>query len=698
MRGEELRVEVQLDDGKRFGRALMREEGQLKQHAWCSWMQSAKSKECSAEIMRLFGREDREALHALFIRALMDATANERAIEFEKMLAEGRRSADEIARDVARFVLVRLSKVPETNVPAAFDVLLDMVAEAERAVLEGDAGAMLTAKIRELGVPGAIVWANERKRAADVDASHKVEARKELEARVRALPSARPDEIKALEELRDRLARELGAARERIMESARRRDVDRRARGELGQAELLHAAADKERRAWLGMRDRAAERKELQERLVAIEAELDNGQAPPPPDRAKVREIIDRAEAIDNEAAAIVDEQVPMLSEHEAELGRRRAVLEEVRNSPWTRLLKMHDEISSLVRPKTKAIAAALEKLLNEMRDTLRTYAKGGLDAVPALEENILHAERAVDAVRQEVATALEGNAAAKKRREDLKAKARVLYQEAAAEEDRREKVHRAADLEFAQRRRALAQERSSKRFLLGEIERADGATGTALERAAANLDAKKAVVLQLQSVAVDEPEGVSEIEQRLADVKTKLTSLAGASAARVELERLSRELRRAESEGNVYGAMEWALHQVRAAQISESSGPLLATLETYLTAAGRGETPYVRAGRGVCEIGWRTPAGLDVPIQALSGGEWALFAAGLAASVIILREAPLRVLVVEAGETDGRTLQQLCDGIRGISDGLTCAIVMTPREATVDGWTTIALGQEVAA
>jgi len=98
-----------------------------------------------------------------------------------------------------------------------------------------------------------------------------------------------------------------------------------------------------------------------------------------------------------------------------------------------------------------------------------------------------------------------------------------------------------------------------------------------------------------------------------------------------------------------------------------ESRDQLGGLLETMLRAAGRMEVPFFAASRGVCRIGWRTASGKEIPAQSLSGGEWILFAACLTAAVLILRNAPLRILLVEAGEADAPPLQALLDAIRSV-------------------------------
>ena len=55
----------------------------------------------------------------------------------------------------------------------------------------------------------------------------------------------------------------------------------------------------------------------------------------------------------------------------------------------------------------------------------------------------------------------------------------------------------------------------------------------------------------------------------------------------------------------------------------------------------------------------------------------------------LLVRGAPLRILIVEAGEADDATLRALRAGIRAVPDELTAALLLTPRDvAAGDGWT----------
>ena len=166
--------------------------------------------------------------------------------------------------------------------------------------------------------------------------------------------------------------------------------------------------------------------------------------------------------------------------------------------------------------------------------------------------------------------------------------------------------------------------------------------------------------------------------------------------AARAELERIVHELQFAEATWQVYGDLEWVLNEVQKQELTEASGPLIRQMETFLKGAGRDERPYFEAGRGYCDIGWEIGAE-RIAIQALSGGEYALFCAALTSAVIVLRGAPLRLLLIEAAECDEGTMGQLLAGIDAVVDSLTAAVVCTWKrpESTASDWAVVDMERE---
>lgn len=253
-----------------------------------------------------------------------------------------------------------------------------------------------------------------------------------------------------------------------------------------------------------------------------------------------------------------------------------------------------------------------------------------------------------------------------------------------AKEDLRRRRAHWAGE---AERRRRRAAEEARARAL----EEEDRRTAAALEEARRAREALEARRADLEPGPEPEPsENAALLHARLHEIRRELGERAAVRAAWAERDRLEEEVARLRQEREAAAALERALARRRDREVSRAAeGPLLRTMVEFLRAAGRDETPFFEAGSGRLRVGWRTAAGGEVLVQALSGGEWCLFAAALTAAVIAARGAPLRILLVEAGEADEETLRALRAGIRAVAANLTAAIVLTPRDvAPGDGWT----------
>ena len=250
--------------------------------------------------------------------------------------------------------------------------------------------------------------------------------------------------------------------------------------------------------------------------------------------------------------------------------------------------------------------------------------------------------------------------------------------------------LHARAAAAFEERRRTLLQRRDGLRRTLQMLSADDRRTSSACERTrlqAESLEREwRAILPPVESNALPE----ADLHGMLHDVRRDLAELGALQAARRERDRVAEEEARAQASRELYATLEWALQRLQEEDIMQSRDLLGGLLETMLRAAGRTEVPFFSAARGICRIGWRTATGREIPVQSLSGGEWILFAAALTAAVIILRNAPLRFLLVEAGEADAHTLQALLDAIRSVSDRLTCALVLTPRNIHAPGWTVV--------
>ncbi|HXG59780.1 MAG TPA: hypothetical protein VNO22_00260 [Planctomycetota bacterium] len=259
---------------------------------------------------------------------------------------------------------------------------------------------------------------------------------------------------------------------------------------------------------------------------------------------------------------------------------------------------------------------------------------------------------------------------------------------EAALRESKAElRRRRALGSAEAERRRRRAAEEARRRALEEEDRRTAAAVEEA-RRARETLETRRA---DLEGDPEPEPPGdPARLHQRLHEIRRELGERAAAGSAWRERDRLEGEAARLRAEREAVTALEGALARRRDREVSAATeGPLLRTMIAFLRAAGREETPFFEAGAGRLRVGWRTPADGEVPAQALSGGEWCLFSAALTAAVLLVRGAPLRILIVEAGEADDATLRALRAGIRAVSDELTAALLLTPRDvAAGDGWT----------
>jgi hypothetical protein len=117
--------------------------------------------------------------------------------------------------------------------------------------------------------------------------------------------------------------------------------------------------------------------------------------------------------------------------------------------------------------------------------------------------------------------------------------------------------------------------------------------------------------------------------------------------------------------------------------------------MREFLRAAGRSEDPFCEATGSDFRIGWRTKAGEEVSVKTLCGGEWPVFVAALAAAVHQLGDAPMRFVLVEAGETDAAHLAQIVRGL-GAVEGVV-SVVATQRDVTTQptGWALIRTADE---
>jgi len=684
MHNGSMSVELVLDDGRTVRRSLDRQDRGFIAGAEASWLRNAKPTETAKAILGIFGAEEQDVAECLDIRELLTATPNQRSARIEQLLAAGQRSPEEIARAVARFTVMRLiPNLPEDRMPADYLEALPMVTDRHKAALKEHA-SILGAKITEAGIQGALAWANEEKRDAATGLKQKEAAAHELRKRAVEIPEPDPRDIERLEGEKARLQRDLGALQERSSAWGRQSAARRQA-----EAALVQVREMADRTNQVALDAEAVHGKaiaELEEKAAAARKALDIMQTPAASDDSAAEKLRKEAFDLEGKAAEIKLPEKPSTVEAQRKVDILTTRLQAAKQSTWAEVLAVAAELDSL---SDSAKKGKLAKCIKRLRDAARL----SIGATPEELEHDLEAAGIVLAQIQKEVKEIE------KEREELKEKKEALFEKS------REKGAQATKLRD-ELRQADAKARSAyettRTRLLAERQDLEGKIAThrrSLEAARGeklSLDRRLASLQDQLAGAGDPgpaPEGMEALEAKLRATAGELGRLVNAQAVHREIQSALSSIEEAQASRDVFTAIEWALQRQREVEISESGGALLGTVRAFLEAAGRQETPFIRAGAGSCSIGWQTPDGKDVQIQALSGGEWSFFAAALTASMILAREAQVRILLVEAGETDDRHLAQLLRGISAIGKGLTAAVVMTPRAPAgeLPGWKTIA-------
>lgn len=716
LRGRELKVRLVLDDGRWIERTLRQKaKGGYETETRVSWSDASRSEEHEAEALALFGRSAEEVGQAIDISQLLTLTGNQRAAALQELLEQGNDPAA-LARAVARRWVQTLADVDDERMAdiedhtqlrpliAGYDA--DGQQHTGRFAALAATAPLMAAKIAEVGISGATTWANGEKRLAAAGLREKTAARAELAARLREIPEPDGAEMARLEEERAELDRQIGAASEREAALRRQADAVRQAqtgveiaRRALEQATLDRAtceAAAPRLPAW---------QQELADVVVALEALT----PPPAPDDAEVEALERGAQEAADAAAAVVVPSIPDRGALEAAVATARAALDRVASSPWDRVRVVAADVMAALERHRRGWPKVVEKVGGQMAELQALAAAqepasmtSCLDALQVAEAALAEAEAAAEQAGQARSEALA-------RRAELEAAARAGRADAAAARAKLAEEHRAARAEYDQARAYLESERDRLRPLVNGATDRDRASASALEAATAAHAAAKARLADLTGIATgdaDEPAGpsVAELRGERERVHQQLGVLTRAEAAHAECRRLVDEIDRLKTTEGVMVALEGALQRVRAEELAHGGGPLIRIMCEILAGAGRSERPYIRAEKAVCELGWRTPRGDEVPVQALSGAEHALFASALAAAVITLRGAAVRILCVESAEAvdhprGPQSLSELLAGLAAADERLVC-VVLTPTEpsAPAIGWKVVRLsGREQA-
>lgn len=681
MRGESMSVELGLEGGRTIRRGLERKDTGYTATCEASWMRQGKPGEISKAITKLFGEEEQDVAECLDIRELLAAPPNQRAARMEPLLAAGTRNPDEIKDAVARLVVMRLAETTEDRMPPNFVDAIPMIPDKQRLAMF-EHGEMLKDKIFEAGLQGAMTWANEEKRNASEGLKRKSAAAEELSKRAAQVPEPDERDIMRLETDQRKLNQELGAARQKKADYDLRSNTirtlqERIAAGEEVSQRTQQQAVDAEAVHGKAVQD-------LKEKHSQVIEQMSSLKMAPEEDDAAIRNLELQAKDLSAEADGIELTPIPDTIKQERLVADLKARISLADMSEWKEVLEISQAIEDI--GTTKGLKTALSKSIKRLRE----LAKTGMGVDPEeLKHSLDLANKALEKINGE------------------KAKAEISRKKAS---ESRIALCRQADAKTAQaiqlraeinvRRRKAVQEFEAKQIELStERQKLERAISTHQQGLEAARNETATVNRHLTSLR-DRLQGAGElpaappdpatIEEQLRKAGDELAKLIEARATHTEIHNVLGEIEAAKAGAAVFAAMEWALQRQREVEISNAGGPLMRTMTEFFQGAGRNERPFIRATQGSCAIGWKLD-GKEVQVQALSGGEWVLFAAALTAAVTLCRKSAVKVLLVEAGETDARTLKQLMDGISVLdASGSLTAIVMSPRAPEVldQAWT----------
>src|SRR6185436_12053336 len=108
MREQLMAAILTLPDGRVVGRSLEETEKGYHARAECSWLEGGGVQRHSAELLALFGRDERDVAEALDIRQLLNATPQQREARIAGLLSAGLASPAEKSARLRRLFLERV--------------------------------------------------------------------------------------------------------------------------------------------------------------------------------------------------------------------------------------------------------------------------------------------------------------------------------------------------------------------------------------------------------------------------------------------------------------------------------------------------------------------------------------------------------------------------------------------------------------
>lgn len=758
LRDGERRLEVKatLDDRRTIRRALVLVGKSLTLEAEASWVSVDESVTTHANaITDLFGATPLAAEQHVDIRSLITATPNERARHVSAMLdATGMTPAVALRWALALTTLrvAEHERIPDTieRTEALAEPLYQTLEPATQKAID-QVRQLLGELVRDNTSDEALAKIKAAKSEATKAAREKTAARKEIET-ARAAASGAESALPQLEAAER-------AARDRLSRSAEKIEAHQRLAGARTSTsvllEALRAQVPEAQEALSASLERLTVDLpgmiEAEDRLALELSEIvDPDEIASPVPVAVSQEAISEAQRIDAEAAAMVrptDAESALDAKRVRLAGEIAAIVipQPVTTSNEAYRLEVAEaELESAMGSHWRIVEAIADKIARSFPEdaaTLRALAaKEGntIQALTAARDQRAHELEEAKAAESRVASEIE---AATKRHGALTLEMRSVIADRDALSGRRilEKnaKHQAAfnirsaavnaanaantmaqgahAQRVGERRKILdanaaarsairtkiatseAKRRSLEMEARGAQERVDKIEADAKE-AAARLAGLEASGIDVDAVKAE----FRAAEAEVASLAPRLAEARRQAAQKAEMDRLIDEIERAQAWSVAISAAEWASTTVRNMDLAARAGGLEVGMRLFLAGAGRSESPYLRAGKGLCDFGWRRGTS-EISIEALSGGEFALIATALAVASLDLRRPPLRILSVEAAELgSGEPFYALLRGIEAMASVIDQAFVATNANVREpETWNAIRFGEvreEVAA
>lgn len=194
--------------------------------------------------------------------------------------------------------------------------------------------------------------------------------------------------------------------------------------------------------------------------------------------------------------------------------------------------------------------------------------------------------------------------------------------------------------------------------------------------------------------------ENLVAIENHIGDLTKMISAKISHAALEAKLQETRAAAERAMVEHETLKKLADAIRVFRDQLMGELVSPLLSSVDKFLAASGKGVTAYAdledARGKPCLDLGWVTDS-RRIPLDAMSGGETALFSAALAYALIMLGDPALKLLLIEASELDAVHMVMLLAALESIQNDVGNVIVATHKADIVvsEAWNVVPCGRK---